>query len=31
MVKQGEQAPTQINVVQNWIAELKRGGAAGKN
>ena len=24
MVKQGEQVPTQINVVQNWIEELKR-------
>ena len=30
MVKQGEQVPTQINVVQNWIADLKRG-PAGRN
>ena len=24
MVKQGEQVPGQINVVQNWFEELKR-------
>jgi hypothetical protein len=24
MVKQGEQAPTQISVVLNWIEDLKR-------
>jgi len=30
MVKPGEQAPTQISVVLNWPADLKRGAAAGK-
>jgi len=29
MVKQGEQAPTQINVVLNWFEELKRRAPAG--
>jgi len=24
MVKQGEQVPSQINVVQNWFHELKQ-------
>jgi hypothetical protein len=31
MIKQGEQVPTQINVVQNWISELKRGGPPARN
>ena len=31
MVKQGEQALTQINVVQNWISELKGRGRPGTN
>ena len=30
MVKQGEQAPTQISVVLNWIEDLKRRAPAGK-
>ena len=30
MVKQGEQAPTQISVVLNWLEDLKRRAPAGK-
>ena len=31
MIKQGAQAPTQINVVQNWISELKGRAQPGRN
>jgi hypothetical protein len=31
MVKEGEQAPTQITVVQNWVGELQGRSRPGSN